>query len=143
MNIFLTQYSSLNMSRISIELPSLYLFETVLEIRVGDLNYGMHLGNDAVLALVHEARIRFLETLGYTEFNIEGLGFLQIDAALQYKAQGKWGQKVKFQVALQASGSVGCDFFFLLTDLQTGKEMARVKTGMVFFDYAKQKIAIS
>jgi hypothetical protein len=45
-----------------------------------DINYGGHLGNDAVLSLVHEARVRFLKQQGYTENNIEGAGIIMADA---------------------------------------------------------------
>jgi 4-hydroxybenzoyl-CoA thioesterase len=131
------------MTRVTIDAIDSYEFETTLEIRVSDLNYGNHLANDSVLTLAHEARLRYLAKLGYTEFDIEGVGLLQIDAAILYRAQGKWGQKIKIEVAMVDAGKVGCDFFFLFTDLETGREVARVKTGMAFFDYGKQKVCRS
>ncbi|OGN64526.1 MAG: hypothetical protein A3E80_04990 [Chlamydiae bacterium RIFCSPHIGHO2_12_FULL_49_9] len=131
------------MARVTIESIDSYEFETTLEIRVSDLNYGNHLANDSVLTLAHEARLRYLAALGYTEFDIEGVGLLQVDAAILYRAQGKWGQKIKIEVAMREAGKVGCDFFFLFTDLETEGEIAQVKTGMVFFDYGKQKICRS
>ena len=48
------------MARVKLEIPELLPFATELEVRVGDVNYGGHLGNDALLGLLHEARIRFL-----------------------------------------------------------------------------------
>jgi acyl-CoA thioesterase FadM len=121
-------------------MPSSYSFETVLEIRVGDLNYGKHLANDAVLTLVHEARLRHLASINYTEHDIEGLGLIQIDTAVVYKSQGFWGQKIRIQSHFEESGNIGLDFYYLLTNQETGKEIARAKTGLVFFDYSKQYV---
>jgi acyl-CoA thioester hydrolase len=49
------------MARIKIEIPEQFIFETQLKVRIGDINYGGHMGNDAVLTLAHQARIEFLE----------------------------------------------------------------------------------
>ena len=48
------------MSRIKLALPDRWTFSTELPVRISDINYGGHLGNDAVLALAQEARVRFL-----------------------------------------------------------------------------------
>ena len=61
------------MPRIRLELPDRFHFRTSLTVRVTDLNYGRHLGNDAVLGLLHEARVRFLRSLGYAELDVEGV----------------------------------------------------------------------
>jgi acyl-CoA thioesterase FadM len=34
---------------------------------------------------------------------------------------------------------MGCDFFYQLVNKESGKEIARAKTGIVFFDYEKRK----
>jgi hypothetical protein len=45
------------MPRLKLELPAGFPFRTTLTVRVTDLNYGNHLGNDALLGLLHEARV--------------------------------------------------------------------------------------
>lgn len=127
------------MPRIAIELPDSYVFETILEIRVSDLNYGNHLGNDRVLGLVHEARLRYLASLGEAEYSAGGIGLIQSDAAVNYKGRGVWGQKLRVQASSAFEGNTWY-FTFLITDLNSGKEIARAKTGMVFFDYGREKI---
>ena len=37
---------------------------------------------------------------------------------------------------------LGCDFFYKLTNRDTGKEVARARTGLIFFDYEKQKMVL-
>ena len=45
------------MSRIKIPLPEKKDFSTEIKLRISDINYGGHMGNDAVLTIVHEARL--------------------------------------------------------------------------------------
>jgi acyl-CoA thioesterase FadM len=131
------------MARIKIDLPQHFHFSTEMPIRISDINYGGHLGNDAVLTLAHEARIRFLRQYGYSELNIEGVGIIMADAAVVYKAEGFHGELLTVEVAVGEFGNVGCDFFYRLTNKETGQEVARAKTGIVFYDYvAKKTVAV-
>lgn len=60
------------MARIAIELPTSYLFSTEIPVRVTNLNYGNHVGNDRILSIFHKARIRFYRKLGLkNELNFE------------------------------------------------------------------------
>ena len=54
------------MARIKIAVPPQFTFSTQIPVRITDINYGGHLGNDALLALLHEARVQFLRRYGYT-----------------------------------------------------------------------------
>ena len=60
------------MPRIKIELPEIFIFKTEISIRITDINYGGHLGNDSLLSIIHEARVRFLKHLDYSESDVEG-----------------------------------------------------------------------
>ena len=61
------------MARTKLILPDNFNFSTELEIRITDINYGGHLGNNSVLGLIHEARLRLLVDKGFIEQNIDGL----------------------------------------------------------------------
>lgn len=128
------------MARIKLELPSQWHFATEILVRVDDVNYGGHLGNDAVLTLIHEARIHFLKHYGFNEINIAGVGIIMADAAIVYKAQAYMGDMLTITVAVTDFSKTGCDFFYQLTQKQSGKEIARAKTGIVFFDYQQQRV---
>ena len=129
------------MSRIKIEIPEKFIYKTEIPIRITDINYGGHLGNDSVLSLVHEARLRFLKYLGYSEANVEGVGIIMIDAGIQYKSEGFYGDELLIEVAVADFSSIGCDFVFKLTSKNSNKEIALAKSGIVFFDYNKRKTA--
>lgn len=127
------------MPRIKIELPEKFIFKTELSIRITDINYGGHLGNDSVLSLVHEARVKFLKHLGYSESDVEGTGIIMIDAAIQYKSESFYGDELIIEIAVTDFSQIGCDFIYRLSNKETGKEVSIVKTGIVFYDYKERK----
>ncbi len=79
------------MSRIKIICPNHFVFSTSIPVHITDLNYGAHVGNDNVLSFLHEARVRYLQSIGYTEFNMEGIGLIMADAALIFKNEMYYG----------------------------------------------------
>jgi acyl-CoA thioesterase FadM len=127
-------------ARVKLDVPEKFSFSTEVRIRIGDINYGGHLGNDAVLSLVHEARVRFLKEYGYSEADIEGVGIIMTDAVVVYKAEGFHGDTLVVDVAVADFTRTGCDFLFRLTRRDTNQEIARAKTGVVFFDYSSRKV---
>jgi acyl-CoA thioesterase FadM len=129
------------MARIKIETPDKFIFRTEIPIRITDINYGGHLGNDSLLSIIHEARMRFLNHLGYSESNVEGSGIIMIDSAIQYKSEGFYGDVLVVEIAVNDFTGMGCDFVYRITNKNTSKEIAIAKTGIVFFNYQKRKTA--
>jgi acyl-CoA thioesterase FadM len=129
------------MARIKIDIPEKFIFKTEIPIRITDINYGGHLGNDSLLSIIHEARVRFLNHLGYSESNVEGAGIIMIDAAIQYKSEGFYGDVLLAEVTVMDFTGIGCDFIYRMTNKKTKKEIAAAKTGIVFFNYEKRKTA--
>ncbi|MGH8292480.1 MAG: acyl-CoA thioesterase [Gammaproteobacteria bacterium] len=127
------------MARIKIELPKTFPFSTELEVRVGDLNYGNHLGNDSVLTLMHEARRRFLTSLGIEEIGTHGVGLVIADAAVIYRAQAFYGDRLRIEVAAGELASRSCEFYYRANQAQDGHTVAEAKTGAVCFDFRAQK----
>lgn len=128
------------MARVKLVLPDTFPFSTEIPVRITDINYGGHVGNDAILAIVHEARVRFLNHYGYTEADIDGAGMIMTDAVIVYKSEGLYGMTMIAQVSVIDITRSGCDFVFRLSDKESEKEIARAKTGIVFFDYSTRKI---
>jgi acyl-CoA thioester hydrolase len=129
------------MARVKLQLPANFPFRTEIPIRISDINYGGHLGNDAVLSIVHEARIQFLRNLGYSELDIDGTGIIMTDAIIVYSSEGFYGDVLMVEVGTADFQSTTCDVFFRLINITTNKEVARVKTGIAFFNMQTRKIS--
>jgi len=128
------------MARIKIKLPQSFEFSTEIPIRISDVNYGGHMGHDAVLSLIHEARMRFLGAMGFSELDIYGFAIILADAVIVYKSEAFYGDTLKIGVTRDDYNKYGCDLFYKLTNKATGREVARAKTGIVFFDYDTRKM---
>jgi acyl-CoA thioesterase FadM len=128
------------MSRIKLTIPKHLPFTCRVPIRITDLNYGGHLGNDKVLTLLHEARALFFSHFGYAENAAEGTSFIMGDCAILYKAEGFYGQVLRCEVGAGDFTNVSFDIFYRLTIEGEEKLLAEAKTGLVCFDYAVRKV---
>ncbi len=130
------------MSRIKLKIPASFHFSILLPIRIADINYGGHLGNDAVLSLLHEARMQFLQHLGYTEMNLAGAALIMSDVAIEFKGEAFYGETLVASMALSNVTKISIDIFYKVEKESAGKKktVALAKTGMICFDYQQKKI---
>ncbi len=131
------------MARIKIDTPKPILFETTVTVTISDINYGQHLGNDKVLSMMHESRLRFVKSLGYkNEVSIEGnIGIIISDSAIEYKAEGFYGDEIINQIGISDQSKYGFDMLYLLIRKSDQKTIAKGKTGVLFFDYGIRKLS--
>lgn len=127
------------MASVKIELPAAWSFRTELPVRITDINYGGHVGNDALLALIQEARVRWLGQFGWTEKLDATTGLIMVDVAVRFKAELHYGDTLVIQLAPVDWTRLGFDLVYLLTR-PDGSEVARARSGFVFFDYAARKM---
>lgn len=131
------------MARIKIDLPAHIQFQTTITVRVNDLNYGGHVGNDTILTIMHEGRLRFLRSMGFKdELSLENnVGIIITDAAIVYKAESFYGDQLVVEISTDDFSKYGFDMYYKITHEESGKEVARGKTGIVCMDYKERKIA--
>ena len=129
------------MNRIKIPLPEIFHFSTSLTIRVTDLNYGGHVGNDTFLSLIQEARQQFLRSHGYEELSIAGVGLIIADASIEFKRELNYGDIIKISVAAADFDKLGFDLFYKLEVVHEEEIIlaGKAKTGMLCYDYAQKK----
>jgi acyl-CoA thioester hydrolase len=131
------------MARIKIDLPESFSFSTSITVRITDLNYGAHVGNDTVLSFIHEARVRYLQSLGYSELNLEGVGLIMADAALVFKNEIYYGDELLISIRAAEFSRVGFDLIYKMEKKNADQSLplvALVKTAMVCFDYEQKKV---
>lgn len=123
-------------------MPYSFQYSTEIPVRITDLNYGGHVGNDSFLSIIHEARMKFLNSLGYSEIDIEGVGIIMVDSLINYLKECFYGDILKVDIALDNINDRGCDFFYRITNLKTSKPVVNAKTGILFYDYKNNKKAL-
>ena len=129
------------MPRIKIDLPPRFVFSTEVPLYINHINYGNHLDNAAMLMLVSEARVRFFKALGWSELDVEGVGVIVADVAAQYRSEAFHGETMQIQFAASDFHDFGCDLVWRMSDLASGREVARGKHGIVFTDPATHRAA--
>lgn len=130
------------MARIKISLPDTFQFSCQIPVRITDINYGGHVGNDVLLSLIHEARMQYFGSFGYTEMNVAGAGMIMADVAIEFKSELFYGDVLTVSVTAGEFSRVGFDIFYKLEKKGAEKMIlvAAAKTGMVCYDYKMKKI---
>jgi acyl-CoA thioester hydrolase len=131
------------MARVKIIFPDKKSLLTVqIPVRITDLNYGNHVGNDKILSLVHEARVQLLSHLGnYQEMDIGGCGLIMADALIAFRGEGFYGDLLQIELFADDISTFSFDIFYRIRAQRQDKDIliAEVKTGMVCFDYKQHK----
>ncbi len=128
------------MARIKLILPPQFTFTTHIPVRITDINYGGHLGNDTLLSILHEARVQYLQFYNYTELNIEGKSLIMADVGIEYKGEAFAGDVLTINLVAFEFTKYGFDLGYQVQN-QHSKLIALAKTGMVCFDYEARKIS--
>jgi acyl-CoA thioester hydrolase len=110
------------------------------KIRISDINYGGHMGNDRALSLFQDARILFLEDLGYSEKSIgDGVGIILTKAEIEYKREVFLHDEL---IAVVAPGEIRSRSFELNYSFSRNCDEAEVfkgKTILVAYNYMTGK----
>ena len=130
------------MARIKIVIPENNIATLTIPVRITDINYGNHVGNDALVGIVHESRMQWLSQHGYTELNIAGVGLIMSDLAVEYIAESFYGDILNIQIAAGEITRVSFELYYSIETTRDSKTIliAKAKTGMVCYDYAVKKV---
>jgi len=132
------------MARVKIEIPEKVMASFHVPVRISDINYGNHVGNDAFVSLIHEARIQWLQLYGYTELQIEGIGLIMSDLSIEFKNESFYGDVVDIKLGAGEISRVGFELYYRLYTKRDHETilLANAKTGMVCYDYDTKKVAV-
>ena len=126
------------MPRLKLRARESYPFRCELSVRIGDVNYGGHLGHDRLLSLMQEARLAFLAAHSWSEMNCAGSGLIMGDAVVVYQGEAFAGDVLRFELAAGEPGRFGFRFFYRVTRPADGRSIALAETGMICFDYERR-----
>jgi YbgC/YbaW family acyl-CoA thioester hydrolase len=131
------------MPRTRLTLPSHFTFNALIPVRVTDLNYGGHVGNDSILSIIHEARMQFLKHFGLSELQFAGTGLIMSDVTIEFLAEAFYGDMLEVGVAATDFTRAGFTLYYAIAKRlgDTKVAVANAKTGMVCYDYARKKVS--
>ncbi len=123
-------------------MPEYFSFSCFIPVRITDINYGNHVGNDAFISILHEARVQFLSSVGYSELNVDGDALIMADLEIVFKNEARYGDVLKIEMAATNMSYSSFDLYYQLST-QTEKTtiIAQAKTAMVCFNYQYKRIA--
>lgn len=130
------------MPRIKIIIPEKNIARIEIPVRITDINYGNHVGNDAMVSIIHEARVKWLASLGYTELNIEGSAIIMNELGVNYLNESFYGDILTVEISIGEISTVSFELFYNLitTRNDISLNIAKAKTGIVFYDYHLKKV---
>lgn len=127
------------MAKIQIEFPAEFKFSTDIPVRITDLNYGGHVGNDTILSIIHEARAQFFQHYGYNENDFGGVRTIMGNVMINYRKELFYGDVVQAFVSAINISRASFDVVYLLKKSDS-VVVAEAQTGMVCFDYVRKKV---
>jgi YbgC/YbaW family acyl-CoA thioester hydrolase len=131
------------MSRTKLQLPEKFSFHTSIPVRITDINYGGHVGNDSILSIIHEIRVHFLQHLGFSEFEFGGVGLIMTSVTIDFKKELHYGEVIQAETVFSNISSISFDIIyhlFVFANEQEKRSVALAKTTMTCFDYKKKKV---
>ncbi len=129
------------MARVKLILPQKISAQIKIPVRITDINYGNHLGNDSLVSILHEARAQWLRNVDLNELDCDGSGLIMADLAIEFKAECFYGDELNIEISIGEISRVGFELYYKLIN-QHGQITALAKTGMLCYDYT-QKVLVS
>ena len=123
-------------------LPERFTFSVAIPVRITDLNYAGHVGNDSILSLIHEIRVQFLRHHGYSEIDLAGAGLIMTDVAIEFKSEIFYGDIILASVVAAEFSRVGFEIYYKLEKKveEKSQSVAFARTAMICYDYSAKKI---
>ena len=116
-----------------------YPFSIDLDVRVGDLNYGNHVGHQHYFLYFQEARMGYLRQVGYSETDIEGLRMVVAEASCRYKRELLLGDKLRVHCRISEIKTKAFIFDYAIT--RDGTLCATGSTTNLCLDPVRKKVA--
>lgn len=111
------------------------------EVRIGDINYGGHMGNDKALLLFQDARIRFLESLHFSEKYIGGrAGIILSEAHVYFRKEIFLHDVLTADVSVSSVTTSSFTLSYHIRRLPHDEEVLHGTTTLIAFDYDKRKV---
>lgn len=129
------------MAKLRLKEAGSYEYEYKTEVKVRDVNYGGHLSNDAVVGLMHEARLSMFGSQGCSELDLgDGkTGTILVELGVNYKAQGYMNDKISIFCHIDDVMSTSFKIYYKIT--KGDVLMCLAETKIAAFNYDANELA--
>lgn len=130
------------MARLKIELPQKLLTSVFIPVRITDINYGNHVGNNSIVEIIHEARVQFLKKHGFTELDVAGTALIMSELLVEFKNESFYNDLFEIKIFSGEITHVSFELFYEISVNRGGQKIiiALSKTGMVCYNYEIKKV---
>lgn len=130
------------MARLKIELPSKPISSFHIPVRITDINYGNHVGNNSIVEIIHEARVQFLKQYNFSEMDVAGASLIMSELCVEFKNEAFYNDLLEVRMFSGEITRVSFELFYEISVIrnETSVIIALAKTGMVCYNYQIKKI---
>ena len=131
------------MPRVTLVEQQKYEFSHHLVVRATDINYAGHLGNEALLGLVHEARAFFFKKMNFNTVihGEQSVGLIIADLVVNFKAEAFAHDRLNVDCHIDEMHGKSFRLFHRIRRKE--QLIALVETGMISYDYSlKQAVPL-
>jgi len=131
------------MARLKIELPQKRLASVSIPVRITDINYGNHVGNNSIVEIIHEARVQFLKQHGFTELDVAGTALIMSELLVEFKNESFYNDVLEVKIFSGEITRVSFELFYEISVKKNEQKIiiAHAKTGMVCYNYELKKVS--
>ncbi|MCX7856738.1 MAG: thioesterase family protein [Deltaproteobacteria bacterium] len=129
------------MPRIKIEEKDYYDYIYKLKTQVHHLNYSGHVGHDAVIQIIWEARTNFLNELGFTELDLgdKKTGLVITDLIVLFKKELFLFDELLIETRVDDISNSGFRMYHRIT--KNGITCVLAEIGFLSFDYNTRRVS--
>jgi len=130
------------MPRIKIQLPEKSIASFTIPVRITDINYGNHVGNTAIVEIIHDARARFLAQHNFTELDAGGTALIMNELVVEFKNESFYMDLLEVKIFIGEISKKSFEIFYLISTERGGTQLiiANAKTGIICYNYQEKKI---
>ncbi|EHJ92400.1 acyl-CoA thioesterase [Vreelandella boliviensis] len=125
------------MERVKLDFPAeAVIHRHPLTVRVTDMNYGRHLGHDALVSLLHEARIQAFAALDLPEWDMHGYPSVVADIAVQYQSEARWPDALMIATAVPEPQGKALTIYQRIYQTESQQVVATARVNQLLIDLA-------
>ncbi len=108
-------------------------FKARIPFRITDHNYGDHVANNVIVEYLHEGRVQFLNSLGYSEKDLVGVSLILSELHVKYVKQAFYPNSLTLEISADNFRPTRFDLLYRGFE-DTGDLLLLAKSEMAAFD---------